>query len=87
MILETKSDDQNGPEHLNNLDFDFPRLDLDSDYGSCREVALQEGGEEGGGQLLGMDIGDTLYSWDGHLVDFYLLQIHICVNALVQYAL
>ena len=50
-------------------------------------MALQEGGEERVGQLLGMDIGDTLYSWDGHLVDFYLLQIHICVNALVQYAL
>ena len=49
---------QNGPEHLNNLD--FPRLGLDSDYGSCREVALQEGGEERVGQLLGMDIGDTL---------------------------
>ena len=42
-------------------------------------MALQEGGEEGGGQLLGMDIGDTLYSWDGHLVDFYLLQIHIAL--------
>ena len=47
-------------------------------------MALQEGGEEGGGQLLGMDIGDTLYSWDGHLVDFYLLQIHICAICIIS---
>ena len=87
MILETKRFSKTVLNILTTLTLTFFRLGLDSDYGSCREVALQEGGEERVGQLLGMDIGDTLYSWDGHLVDFYLLQIHIFVNALVQYAL